>query len=293
MKLLVHITYYSNETRVDKIKKRPSDLFDKDSQQWRDHVYEGVLKVISAINNYDKSMFHEIMVVINMNMENTYDKKLLEDVAKMGLVGVVVKIDKSIPPHHPFYLTTVHRKQIEDCVEDYDWFLYTEDDNLVPFETIKQMVTSMEPIYEKSGYLIGPTRMVFDENKNVFYSDIQRSSRREDVIKLFDGDDGMGSCYIIKPTNTYSGCWMYPKNIMKEFIGSLEWKIPNQKHMIREKMAWGFKKDKRMILLGSLNGFPIKPKNSFVYHLGFSGDYYLKPTGGAGWHTLKENLLVI
>ena len=294
MKLLVHITYYSNETRVDKIKKRPSDLFDKDSQQWRDHVYEGVLKVISAINNYDKSMFHEIMVVVNMNMENTYDKKLLEDVAKMDLEeGVVVKIDKSIPPHHPFYLTTVHRKQIEECVEDYDWFLYTEDDNLVPFETMKQIVTSMEPIYEKTGYLIGPTRMVFDKDKNVFYSDIQKSSRREDVIKVFDGDDGYGSCYIIKPTNTYSGCWMYPKNIMKEFIVSLEWQIPNQKHMIREKMAWGFKKDKRMILLGSLNGFPIKPKNSFVYHLGFSGDYYLKPSGGAGWHTLKENLLVI
>ena len=49
MKLLVHITYYSNETRVDKIKKRPSNLFDKDSQQWRDHVYKGVLKVIFAL----------------------------------------------------------------------------------------------------------------------------------------------------------------------------------------------------------------------------------------------------
>merc|ERR1711871_152932 len=128
--------------------------------------------------------------------------------------------------------------------------------------------------------------MVFDKDKNVFYSDIQKSSRREDVIKVFDEDNGRQSCYIIEPTNTYAGCWMYPKNIMKEFIGSLEWKIPNQKHMIREKMAWGFKKNKRMVLLGSLTVFPIKPKNSFVYHLGFSGDYYLKPTNGGGWHSL-------
>ena len=48
-----------------------------------------------------------------------------------------------------------------------------------------------------------------------------------------------------------------------------------------------------MILLSSINTYPIKPKNSFVYHLGFSGDYYLKPDSGSGWHTLKEHLLVI
>ena len=94
MKLLVHITYYSNQTRVDKIKKRPSDLFDKETQQWRDHVYEGVLKVISTINNYDKTLFHEIMIVVNMNMENTYDKNLMEDVVNMDLVGVVYVLPK-------------------------------------------------------------------------------------------------------------------------------------------------------------------------------------------------------
>ena len=288
---MVHITYYSNDTRLDKIKNRSSDLFDKETQQWRDHVYEGVLKVISVISQYDKSMFHKILIVVNMNNENTYGDQLIKDVVDMSLKNVIVKIDKCVPPKHPFYLTTVHRKQMREQIEEYDWFLYTEDDNLVPFETIKQMVTSMEPIYKKSGFLIGPTRMVFDKDKNVFYSDIQKSSRREDIVKVLDEEHFGGDVYIVKPTNTYSGCWMYPKSIMKEFIESPEWIVPNQKHMIREKMAWGFKKDKRMILLSSINTYPIKPKNSFVYHLGFSGDYYFRSE--AGWHTLKDHLLVI
>jgi len=283
MKLLAHITYYSNDTRADLIKHKPPDShdkFDKNSQQWRDHVYQGVLKVITTMNNY--SMFEHIDVVVNMNPENTYDTSLPHDTTH--LTNINIKIDKTRPPHHPYFLTTVHRNQMKENLQNYDWFLYTEDDNLVPKETLEHQMKYLERIYHEHNYVIGTTRMVVDNDNNVFYSDIQSPSSPEDIVETNYGS-------LLKPTNTYSGCWMYPQSMMKDFIESPEWSPPPKKHMIREKMAWGFKKDQRMIMLSHPKMVPRHPQHSYVYHLGFSHDYYFrKPNSKC--HSLPKNHII-
>jgi len=264
MKLLIHIAYYSNKKRVDSTK-----FINKETTKRILYDYEVLLKIVKNIDTY--YMFDLIDIVIDMNKENEFEDKIINDTK--GLTRTNVKVIKhDLTNVHPFTLTSRHRKPIEENIDNYDWFMYSEDDGLIPIETIEQQVKLSEKIYRKYNHDLGMIRVVFDNDNNNYYDDIIEPSSKDSIIDTEFGQ-------LVYPTNGYAACWFYPKLIMKDFIKSSDWKIPKKFDFYRPLMAYGYNSKKRYILLEDL-----KPKNSIIWDLGASGDYYHRCPHGQ--HTL-------
>jgi hypothetical protein len=146
---------------------------------------------------------------------------------------------------------------------EYDWFLYTEDDCIIPLATVTQHMRLAENLYQ-SGHVIGAARMVTNDTGSIFYQDISLPASRSKIFTV-------ASTQLIRPTQTYAACWLYPRTIMRDFASSAEWNPPEVvDKFVRVKMAAGFRRSSRVLVVGD-DG---KLMNSFVFHLGYSGKYF-------------------
>lgn len=66
---------------------------------------------------------------------STYDMDMhiiIDTNKSFSLEGAEICVHDSL--EHPYHLTWIHRQHFKDNIDNYDWFMYVEDDMDVPFE---------------------------------------------------------------------------------------------------------------------------------------------------------------
>ena len=264
---LFHISYYSNSiNRLDH-----KNNINKSSEEYRNFIVNNIKKFLKEINQY--SCFLKKVIVFDINIEN-------KDIYKINFKeypNLEIRIDTySFKEEHPFRLTTKHRLSMKKEIENYDWFGYSEDDTIIPKETMHYIVSTLPNFYKKENKVYTIPRMVYNKEGKYFYSDIIKPSPLRHPY--------------LSPSNRFGACWVYSKTIMKNWIecpSFLNFNFPNQNGGIRVKMGTGFLEKIAVIPVDKKKKIPLLE----CIHLGYSGKYYFKHKGG--FHTLKKNKLCI
>jgi len=131
----------------------------------------------------------------------------------------------------PFLLTWKCRDLLEQQKNDYDIFMYIEDDILVPWKAIKYWMERNEKLIELN-YNLGFVRIEI-ENNTEYITDLH-GVKFDTIITIEDTN------YCVNNKNPYCAFWIYNKNEFNKFVNSPYYKVSNiLTYGTREKSAVG------------------------------------------------------
>lgn len=265
LSLLAHVTYYdSNATQ----KTAGASTSLKSSTGWRDFCFGAVAQMLDEIES-GYSSFRRVHVVIDVNEGNEYQEKLRAWPLRRSPPAsrVSIRVEEHSKLSHPFRLAWMHRTNMGNSIESYDWFLYAEADTLVPARAMETQVALAHKLYERHGAILAFVRLCNDTQGRSFYSDITKPVPRSAVAQL----PGLGA--FVKPQNSYAAVWAYPRGVMRAFVRSEDW-MPtlHSSRAMREKAAWGWRHQGNILTLAD-------DPSLRIYHLGKSGPYLVRVRG--------------
>jgi hypothetical protein len=200
MKITKHISFFFLENRI---------------------VY--INRIINETNKY------EYTTDLFIHTNNVY---LNKDMLEPYINGQLVIIYHDLSFIHPFFLTWKCRELLYQQRNDYDIFIYIEDDILIPFKAINYWLKYNEQLIEKK-YNLGFVRIEIDENGIEYITDL--FGEKMDTIIHLDG-----TTYCVNNKNPYCACWIYNKGEFNRFVNSPYYNINNiVDYGIRESSAIG------------------------------------------------------
>ena len=265
----------------------------KTDKQWRDHIFEALLRSLVEMEARYFDIFSRVHTVVDVNAGNGYTERL-RAFARERLRRMTLEVRPADdPPSRAFKLPWKHRASMEAQLESFDWFLYKEDDILVPGQAMRTQVRLAEPLYLVTGRTLGFVRLVNASRGQMFFDGLRRRTPKA----AFFGVPGLGS--FAPPTAYFAGVWAYPRRIMRELISRPEWRAPQLQRDVRASAAAGFIGcSSRAQALGlrpdcpglqqgvplCLNPCIVHTANTYnlrVYHLAHCGKYYIKTPASA------------
>lgn len=176
-KLLICITYHFVESRLSYLKKVLDNL----------------------LNNYKTNN----TIIIETNTKITHD--FLSEYKQIH-----VKVNENLD--HPHKLAWCHRKTILNKIDDFDYFYYTEDDILLPYENFLSYFDKFDYLWEK-GFIPSFVRIEKDNTGQTYNTDAFFPTKvPEDEILLLDNKR------YITLDNPYHGFWLMPQKQLKTNI---------------------------------------------------------------------------
>ena len=134
---------------------------------------------------------------------------------------------------HPYYLTWQCRDLLKDQKNDYDIFIYLEDDILVPWKAINYWLEYNEQLIEHN-YNLGFVRIEINPNNNEEYITDLFGVKLNKIINL----DNVNYC--VNNLNPYCAFWIYNKNEFNKYVESDYYNLQNIKgYEVRETSAIG------------------------------------------------------
>lgn len=111
---------------------------------------------------------------------------------------------------HPFDLTWQHRQYIKDHINDYDVFMYIEDDMLIKYEQLTNYLKNLEVVWPN--YV--PTFFRYELNKQGerYAVDVTRVVATSQDIISFNNKK------FCKTDTIYCACWVLPGSLLKELL---------------------------------------------------------------------------
>jgi len=132
---------------------------------------------------------------------------------------------------HPFYLTWKCRDLLKQQTNDYDIFMYIEDDILVPHKALKYWLKYNEKLIEMN-YNLGFVRIEVENNFD-YITDLFEEYL-DNIISLDE------NTYCVNDKNPYCAFWIYNKNEFYKFVNSKYYDCSNiQNYYICEQSAVG------------------------------------------------------
>ena len=197
--ILIHIPFHNSDNRI---------------------IY--LQHVLSTITSY---VFKSIHLIIDSNMYNNLIEGLIK---KYQNITIEYKIYNNLKDPH--LLTWVHRNNMIKQINNYNYFLYQEDDLEITYSSLIKWKIDSKKIYHQ-GYLRGFIRYE-KKYRRLFSTDQIDSVHSKNIIMLNE------SKYFIPP-NPYHGFWIYSRYQMKKFIQTKAWEDGNCKWELRERAAAG------------------------------------------------------
>lgn len=170
--------------------------------------------------------FSEIHIAIDTNSPET--RKLLEAAGIDFVNEIAVHEDLD----HPFKLTWRHRERLRAVVGQFDYFMYVEDDILVPPEAVRLWHERL-PALKQAGFLPGFMRVELNRAGALVSSDFQRPAARS-LLRSIENKPYLASPY------PYQAFWIYDKETMLAFMDSSIYATGQPGLDLRECMAIGF-----------------------------------------------------
>ena len=199
MKITKHISFYFLTNRIIYI----NNIIDETNK------YEYTTDIFIHTNNND------LQEVMFNNYTNGYIKIIYHDLSNI----------------HPYYLTWKCRELLQQQQNDYDIFIYIEDDILVPYKAIKYWLEYNEKLIEMN-YNLGFVRI--EVENNIEYITDLYGEKFDNIINLNE------KMYCVNNKNPYCAFWIYNKNEFIKFVNSKYYDINNIiGYDTREKSAFG------------------------------------------------------
>ncbi len=184
-----------------------------------------------------------------------------------------------ISNEHPHYLTWKCRGFLKEQKEQYDVYIYIEDDILIPVSAIEYWFQNKEKVM-KYGYNLGFLRIEVDGNGIEHTGDMGTSPEgvSEYLTKVVYLEDKK---YILNDLNPYCASWIYDKNEFSNFVESSFYDTRNIRgYGICEQSAIGLHGKHTPWYKGTL--IPLTEDNQVdpgcrIYHL--PNNYLLSPYG--------------
>lgn len=186
MRITKHIAFYYLENRI---------------------VY--INSIIEETNKYD----YPTDIFIHTN-----NMHLKEDAFIKYTNGVIQIIFHDLSNVHPFLLTWKCRDLLKQQRNDYDAFMYIEDDILVPNKAIKYWLKYNEKLINMN-YNLGFVR-IETENNIEYITDLPRV-KLDTIINVDD------ETYCVNNKNPYCAFWIYNKEEFNKFVDSHLYDIQN------------------------------------------------------------------
>jgi len=220
-----------------------------------EHRLPFVKNIITESNNYEI----ETDVFIHTNK-----KDLSNELFGEYTNGVLHVIYHDLTGINPFYLTWKCRELLKQQRDEYDIFMYVEDDILVPFKAIQYWLKYNEDLLQLN-YNLGFVRIEVGSNDEEYITDLYGYSEQLDTYIQIGTQQ-----YCINNKNPYCAFWIYNKKEFNKFVESHHYDIANiSGYHIRESSAIG--------LHGTINNWykntviPIKDNKLIedcrIYHL--------------------------
>jgi hypothetical protein len=146
---------------------------------------------------------------------------------KNGTLTIIVHDLSNI---NPYYLTWKCRDLLAQQKNEYDIFMYIEDDILVPGKALEYWLQYNEQLIEKN-YNLGFVRIETSDGKE-YITDLYA----EKLNKMIDID---GVSYCVNDKNPYCAFWIYNKSEFNKFVASKYYDINTIGYGIRESSAVG------------------------------------------------------
>ena len=201
LKIVKHISFYYLENRIKYINK----IIDETNN----YLYKTDLYIHT--NNKD----------LSINTFNNYTN---------GTINIIYHDLSNI---HPYYLTWKCRDLLKDQKNDYDIFIYLEDDILVPWKAINYWLEYNEQLIEHN-YNLGFVRIEINPNNNEEYITDLFGVKLNKIINLDNVD------YCVNNLNPYCAFWIYNKNEFNKYVESDYYNLQNIKgYEVRETSAIG------------------------------------------------------
>ncbi len=201
-KLVIHITFFYIEDRIQYINR-----------------------IIDETNKYKCTT--DIFIHTNVNNLKTDD-------FHSYLNGKLHIMYHDLGATHPHYLSWMYRNLIKNQKDDYDVFIYIEDDMLVKWNVIEYWLKYHPKLVEK-GYNLGFVRIETDNNNIEYITDL--TTQKLDTFVNIDDVE-----YCVNTKNPYCAFWIYDKTEFQRFVNSRYFdcnNVPNYNYGIREKSAIG------------------------------------------------------
>ena len=229
-KLLVHIAAHFNKERIKYLKR-----------------------ILDNLKTYN---FSKIDIVVDTNSPET--ERSCEYHSIKGTIQYHIHKDLE----HPFLLTWKHRENILQNINNYDFFMYTEDDILIPWEAVEKWYEDTLLLYPH-GYIRG-FLLVEKNSKDILMATYITKRIETSYIKNIAGHR-----YLLPP-QPYHSCWIYTREQMMEFVHRRSW-IDGNHHQwdVRERAAAGmmWSKPNRCRALIPISNDNKVLKEAFIYHL--------------------------
>jgi hypothetical protein len=151
--------------------------------------------------------------------------------------GQLTMIYHDLTGINPFLLTWGCRDLLKSQKNDYDIFMYIEDDILVPNRAIKYWLEYNKPLLREN-YNLGFVRIEIDEYGVEYITDTQCGSHLTEIVEI------NGERFCINDKFAYCAFWIYNKDEFHRFIESGYYDIqqcvlPEFSRWAREYSAWG------------------------------------------------------
>lgn len=171
------------------------------------------MKILVAIANYGYKNMGFLKTVIKeyQSMSCRADIVVYSNIPKELGPGVDVRV--GLPSRNPWSLPFAHKKLFADRANDYDLFIYTEDDTLITENNIKAFgnVTRILPENEIAGFL----RYELDSFGKKYYSTVHSQFHW-----IPDSVKQVGNHTFARFTNDHSACYVLTKKQLKLAIDS-------------------------------------------------------------------------
>lgn len=183
--------------RFDKNKKMKKDLLVCIAHHYSSARFEYLCEVL---DNFAEKYNCSLDIIIDTNSDEL-EKELLPIRN--------IKIVTHTGLEHPFHLTWMHRKHIKDNIDNYEIFLYVEDDVLVPYENYLNYLENFKLLWPK--YV--PSFIRVEEKEDGQYVGDVHEKQYLNIINV--GDKQFNAFPF--PFN-YHAFWIMPQKELKEVM---------------------------------------------------------------------------
>jgi hypothetical protein len=191
--------------------------------------FQYINKIIKETNtyNYKTDIFIHTNVNFSLDFLTNYDN---------GSINIIVH---DLTNTDPYYLTWMCRDLLKEQKNNYDIFMYIEDDILVKKEAIEYWLKYKNNVLENN-YNLGFFRIEIDDKGYEYTSDNSSSPDGKVEEYLTNSIEINNEKYIINNKNPYCAFWIYDKNEFQRFVESNYYNINNIiGYHIREASAIG------------------------------------------------------
>lgn len=187
------------------------------------HFVEEKYKYLKqVIYNHTKNYFCDIIVDTNDEKSIYLAANDFEEELNQEKIKFFVHSDLA----HPFFLSWMHRSHILNRINDYNVFMYVEDDILVPFECYLNYLDNFRLLWPNNI----PSFIRIEEKDGIFYNSdsfITTIIKERNIVRA-------GGKNFICLDNPYHGFWIMPRNALKNSMNEKFACFTEEKKWIRE-----------------------------------------------------------